>query len=77
MSGATVSLISNDTGAVLSTTTLPVIGTEWKQYKFTLFRGGPAGAGQDRGERGESPDYFVCAAGDSLDAAALAVSADV
>ncbi len=30
------SLISNDTGSVFATTVLPAIGTEWKQYMFTL-----------------------------------------
>ena len=35
----TVSLVSDDTGKAVATTTVPAVGTDWKQYEFALKTG--------------------------------------
>ncbi len=35
----TISLISDDTGKVITTASVPTIGSDWKQYRFTLKTG--------------------------------------
>jgi len=42
--GVKVSLVSNDTGKVLASATLPALTGEWKQYSFTMKTGADAGA---------------------------------
>lgn len=42
--GVKVSLVSNDTGRVLASATLPALTGEWKQYSFTMKTGADAGA---------------------------------
>ena len=42
--GVKVSLVSNDTGKVLASATLPALTGEWKQHSFTMKTGADAGA---------------------------------
>jgi alpha-N-arabinofuranosidase len=42
--GVKVSLVSNDTGKVLASATLPALTGEWKQYSFTMKTGADAGS---------------------------------
>jgi alpha-N-arabinofuranosidase len=44
-----VSLISNDTGKVLASATLPALTADWKQYSFAMKTGGDAGKTGDAG----------------------------
>ncbi len=43
-----VSLIANDTGKVIATATLPPVGTDWKQYTFTLHAGEVAASSRNQ-----------------------------
>src|ERR1017187_9696681 len=42
--GVKVSLVSNDTGTVLASATMPALTAEWKQYSFTMKTGADAGS---------------------------------
>src|ERR1035437_922376 len=45
--GVRVSLVSNNTGKVLASATLPALTGEWKQYNFTMKSGGDVAASAD------------------------------
>jgi alpha-L-arabinofuranosidase len=45
--GVRVSLISNNTGKMLASATLPALTGAWKQYNFTMKSGGDAGGSAD------------------------------
>jgi alpha-N-arabinofuranosidase len=43
-----VRLIDNDTARVLASTTVPTLGSDWKQYSFTLHSGGSPPSANNR-----------------------------